>query len=335
MATTVSPVPGPPPSTPAFLDRPGWRSLVVAVSKDPNAKVTVLQFASGDKAPCRCVKVPTTPEAGEAVRREAAVLKALHPRLSGSMAATVPRLLESIPTPEGPAAVSTALPGTPMLTRYHSWGHTSRPLTVAWDLAMSRAWLEGLWSATQDGFGKQDLVAPILDELHCRYEWHDSWRAVARRLERLRTRLRKVPTRLAAAHGDFWFGNVLVQGRGVSGVVDWEAGAVPGQPVRDLLRFALTYALYLDRHTSTGREVAGHPGLVAGVFGVGIEYLVNSNGWFGKLAAAFLRDGFQSLGVPGDLWWDLLLLGVADLAVTADDPHYGAGHLTLLRRLLQ
>ena len=33
----------------------------------------------------------------------------------------------------------------------------------------------------------------------------------------------------------------------VSGVVDWEAGAHSGEPVRDLVRFALMYALYLDR----------------------------------------------------------------------------------------
>lgn len=321
--------------TPSLLDRPGWRSLVVAVSKDPNAKITILQFRHGEQTPGRCLKVPTTPAAAEAVRREAAVLEALHARLSGPVAVTVPRMLETIPTRAGPAAVCSGLAGTPMLTRYHSWGHTGRPLAVAWDLAMSSAWLQGFWSATQQGYREADVVGPILDELRHRFSWHWAWRAAAQRLEQLRTRLKGVPTLMAAAHGDFWFGNLLIDGHGVSGVVDWEAGELQGQPIRDLVRFPLSYALYLDRHTPSGRQVAGHPELVAGAFGSGIDYLMNAGGWFGKLAAAFLRDGFRTLGVPGDLWWDLLLLGVADLAVSADDPGYGAAHFALLGRILR
>ena len=54
-------------------------------------------------------------------------------------------------------------------------------------------------------------------------------------------------------HGDYWPGNLLLHRGRVSGVVDWEAGALAGEPLRDVVRFVLSYALYLDRHTRAGR----------------------------------------------------------------------------------
>ena len=59
-------------------------------------------------------------------------------------------------------------------------------------------------------------------------------------------------------HGDFWFGNLLTRDGVVSGVVDWEHAAAQGSPLRDAVRFVLSYSLYLDRHTRPGRRVLGH-----------------------------------------------------------------------------
>jgi hypothetical protein len=46
-----------------------------------------------------------------------------------------------------------------------------------------------------------------------------------------------------AAHGDFWPGNVLLEGNRVIGVVDWEHYRPQASPYVDLFHFALTYGL--------------------------------------------------------------------------------------------
>ena len=83
----------------------------------------------------------------------------------------------------------------------------------------------------------------------------------------LHEKLRQQSVPRTTVHGDLWSGNILVAGGKVTGVVDWECGRVSGEPVRDLVRFALMYALYLDRRTKPGRRVVGHPGLRAGEWG--------------------------------------------------------------------
>lgn len=153
-------------------------------------------------------------------------------------------------------------------------------------------------------------------------------------LTEVRAGLRAVSVRLAAVHGDFWFGNVLMDGSRVTGVVDWEAGAVVGDPTRDVIRFALAYALYLDRHTRPGRAVAGHRGLRAGVFGSGIEHMLDGHGWFPELARGFIAGGLADVGVPSTCWRGLALAGVAEVAASADHDGFATAHLGLLARLL-
>ena len=53
------------------------RVVCLAMSKDPNAKMTVLLFAPGGSAPERVAKVPTTDAAAVQVEAEAAVLHQL------------------------------------------------------------------------------------------------------------------------------------------------------------------------------------------------------------------------------------------------------------------
>ena len=89
-------------------------------------------------------------------------------------------------------------------------------------------------------------------------------------------------------HGDFWFGNLLVAGDAVTGVVDWENGGVTGCPLRDLARFPLSYSLYLDRHTRPGHRVLGHRGLRRDGFGAGVRYALLGSGWLPDLVRGFL-----------------------------------------------
>jgi hypothetical protein len=93
------------------------------------------------------------------------------------------------------------------------------------------------------------------------------------------------------------------------------------------------YALYLDRRTRRGRRVAGHPGLVAGTWGAGVEYALTGAGWFPEAFRGFLRDGLQRLGASPESWRDAAVAGIAEVAAVTDDRGFARSHLELLRRL--
>jgi hypothetical protein len=135
-------------------------------------------------------------------------------------------------------------------------------------------------------------------------------------------------------HGDFWAGNLLMTGGEVTGVVDWASGEMSGDPLRDVARFALSYSLYLDRHTRHGRPVSGHPGLRADGWGAGIRYAIAGQHWFGEVVRDFVAGALTSLGGPAALWRDVLYAGIAEIAVTADHPDFAVRHRDLLLELI-
>jgi Phosphotransferase enzyme family len=153
------------------------------------------------------------------------------------------------------------------------------------------------------------------------------------RLAEICARLRRSATPRTAVHGDLWLGNVLLDGPSVSGVVDWEGGAASGEPVRDLVRFALMYALFLDRRTKVGRRVPGHRVLRAGEWGAGVVYALDGTGWFPDLFRRFLRNGLARLGASPASWRDAALAGIAETAALTDDGDFARLHLELFRRL--
>ena len=116
-------------------------------------------------------------------------------------------------------------------------------------------------------------------------------------------------------------------------MVDWEAATVSGEPVRDLVRFANMYALYLDRGVRRGRPVPGHAGLYAGEWGAGIDYALYGDGWFPSLYRDFLQDGLTRLGVDPARWRDAGLAGIVEVAALTDHDDFARFHLDLFRRL--
>jgi aminoglycoside phosphotransferase (APT) family kinase protein len=309
------------------------RAVIIGMSRDPNAKLTVLLFPKSAEAPAFAVKLPTTASAAEAVERERHLLVTLR-HLDGTPA------LEAVPVVVGtldhagfPALVMAARPGTPMTTAYHQFRHTARPEAVRADFAMVAAWLRGFQAATAAPPAPVDLAAGAAARLRRRFG-PVAGGGLLDRLELLSDRLGAAATPRTAVHGDLWCGNMLVAGGAISGVVDWEAGTERGEPLRDLVRFALAYALYLDRHTRPGRTVAGHPRLRAGDFGAGIAYALDGSGWFPELFRAFLVDGLRRLGAAAHLWRKVALAGVAEVAAGADHDGFALAHLELLQRLL-
>ncbi len=309
---------------------PTVRLAVLGASRDPNGKVTVLVLPDAPRFPRLAIKVPTTPAGAAAVARERHMLEALHGLNSSVIETTVPFPVESVTAAGFEAMVLTLLPGTPMTTLYHRWGHTRSKHRVARDLGAVAEWLTRLQQETADGSADVEMDDGVVERLTQRFGDEPDLAAVVARVEGACAALRRCRSPRTVVHGDLWCGNVLMRDGAVTGVVDWEEAALRGEPLRDLARFALTYALYLDRHTRPGARVTGHPGLSAGTWGCGIDYLLTGNGWICDLLRAFLRLGMRRLGVPGELWREAVVAGVAEVAARADDEDFARAHLRVL-----
>jgi aminoglycoside phosphotransferase (APT) family kinase protein len=227
----------------------------------------------------------------------------------------------------------TAVPGTPMSTSYYGWRHTARITRVAADLAAVDKWLADFQRETAQAEAPMCLDEGVTERLQNRFADDPELDADLECLAEIYARLERDSITRTAVHGDLWFGNVLASAGRICGVVDWEAGAASGEPTRDLVRFANSYAFYLDRSTAPGRRVAGHRGLRAGGGGAGLEFALNGTGWFPELFQGFLQDGLARLGASTDSWRDASLAGIAELAAFTDEHDYARLHLELFRRL--
>jgi hypothetical protein len=284
--------------------------------------------------PAFVVKVPTTQPAHQVVRDEGDLLEALSALPLGKLADTLPRPVGYLPVGDLAALVSTAVAGTPMTVRYHAWRHTAVRRRVMQDFAAAGAWLAELQTRTASGTSRATLLTESLTTIAARFPDHPGLATARRRLKSAAARLAAHHTPQTVVHGDFWFGNLLVDRDRVVGVVDWESGSLSGEPLRDLARFAVSYALYLDRHTRRGRRVAGHKGLIAGRWGGGVAHLLSGTGWLGEVVRDYLVDALTRLGLPARLWREVVLAGIADVAATADHPGFARAHLDLLIQLV-
>jgi hypothetical protein len=316
-----------------YVRASGLLSLVVAASKDPNAKLTVLLISPDTGRPVIAIKAPTTDLAARAVRVERQVLLELHTRVSDRIRASIPAVVDSVAFEGRTALVTTALPGAPMTTTYHGWRHTASKVKVGGDFATVASWLADLQTATARDRTPIDLDGGVAARLESRFADDPEIGSDLERLAVIHERLARDTTPLTLSHGDFWFGNILIEDERVSGVVDWEAGSATGEPVRDLVRFANMYALYLDRSTKRGREVSGHPGLRAEGFGAGLEFALGGNGWFPDLFRHFLQHGLTRLGASPDNWRSAAMAGIAEVAAFTDEHEFARHHLQLFRRI--
>jgi aminoglycoside phosphotransferase (APT) family kinase protein len=316
-----------------FAERSGLRAVVIGHSKDPNAKLTIMLVDPVTAQPVLAVKAPTSDVAARAVAAEVRMLSALRDVCPASLATTVPRVVDVVDFDGRLALVATAVVGTPMTTCYMRWRHTARPAVVAGDFAAAGAWLSQLQRATAGDKHPLALGSGIAERLKVRFDDDAELELDLERLRMLGDRVATNTVRRTVVHGDFWMGNVVVSDGVASGVVDWEAGEMAGEPTRDLVRFALMYALYLDRATRAGRRVAGHSHLRARAWGAGVEYAIDGLGWFPDLFRRFLSDGLRRVGASARSWRDVALLGILEVAATTDDPVFGRRNLELFRRL--
>jgi hypothetical protein len=322
-----------------LVDAVHGRVICLNGSKDPNAKMTILFFEPGHQQPSLVAKVPTTDAATTQVCAEARVLKVLAELPLGSLERTIPRQVGMVEHLGRPVLVTRAIAGRSMFASYHDWRHTADAKAVASDFSGAGRWLQtfsgiaaggpcvggpcdlaelatGLEAALQFRFGDDAALAADLDSLAA-----------------VQGRLAGVPVPVAFTHGDFWPGNVLTGGGSVKGVVDWESGHQGGLSLHDVARFALTYSLYLDRHTAAGEPVPGHEGLRAGRWGAGVEYALGGTGWYPALVRSFVADGLVRVGAPPARWRDVVLVELLVVAAQADHRAFAGQHLRLFRRL--
>jgi aminoglycoside phosphotransferase (APT) family kinase protein len=316
-----------------FVTATGLQSLVCAPSKDPNAKVMVLLVSPESGEAVLAVKAPTTAAAEDAVEAEAGILQQLAARPLGPLAGTIPRLVEVVEFEQRRAAVMSALPGRPLSTASQTRGHARDARAVTADFHAAGEWLAQLQRATAGNPAPVDMSSGVVSRLRERFAHDPALAADLERLADVHGRLSESRAPRTVVHGDFWAGNILVSDGRVTGVVDWEAASVSGEPVRDLARFANMYALYLDRGVRRGRRVPGHAGLVAGEWGAGIDYALHGDGWFPSLYREFLRDGLTRLGADPARWRDAALAGIVEVAALTDHDDFARFHLELFRRL--
>ena len=221
-----------------------------------------------------------------------------------------------------------------MRAGYHAFRHLARPAAVRADFTAAGHWLSALHADTSGVAAPITLLDGLAERIAARWPGDERAAMLTEKLAPLGARLESAHTPRTVVHGDFWAGNLLLTGAAVTGVVDWASGELAGEPLRDVARFALSYALYLDRHTRPGRRVAGHPGLRASGWGAAIEYAITGPGWFGALVRGFVTSALVRLGAPAELWRDVLLAGLGEVAVTADHPDFAARHRDLLLRLV-
>ncbi len=308
-------------------------TIALGLSKDPNPKTTMLLFWPGASTPWGAAKLPCTDGARRAVARESAFLLEVHRTFSGSVMHTIPRRLSAFETdlPDG-AMVVRALGGTPLSVAYGRWNHLRRPEHVKHDLEILAAWLQEMQSTTTQAHGPIELSEPILARVRARFGSDPMTDRVLRALEPVAREFAHRDGPKTVVHGDLWLGNVLVDDTEVTGVVDWECAELTGEPLRDVARFGLTYALYLDRRTRAGRRIRGHH-VRAGPWGIGVTYVLTGDGWFPDLVRDYLRSAMSRLGADPACWRGLLLMGLADVAGSADDDSFARRHLLLLDQL--
>jgi hypothetical protein len=305
------------------------RTVVVSMSRDANPKATVMVFTDGSPSPLLALKVGLTESACRSVNAEANALRALAAVDPTMVHHTAPRCLELRNAPLGTALVMTARAGVPMAIDYHRWRHSGQPERVGRDFARADRWLRQL--ALRIGPPAIPLRWP--DGIRARFGSDVVAECAAAATQSIETEFEDADL-CAIVHGDFWCGNILQTAGVVSGVVDWEHAVVGGDPVRDRVRFALSYSLYLDRHTRAGSPVHGHAGLKAGVWGAGIRYALRGHGWYPELVAGFVGDGLVATGRSPELWREAMLMGLAEIAVRSDHDGFARQHLELLGELV-
>jgi Phosphotransferase enzyme family len=225
-------------------DRLSW--LLLTGGQRAISKIVGLVFAEPDSRPHLAVKMPRVSESRDMLRKEAAILRAVHQLRSGGVPG-VPRVLFFDARADGAILGETALPGIPLLNllrrsnyRDFAWKGTRwlselagrpqpSPRTTWWDRLVERAlgdFVSSFGAIVDTGMLRETSQAlASLGDLA-----------------------------LVCEQRDFSPWNVLVSPDDQLVVLDWESTELQGLPGLDLLYFLTYLAFFLeDANPPTGR----------------------------------------------------------------------------------
>ncbi len=281
---------------------PVGRTLSIASTVLTRSDVVVAMLADRATGQVRAtLKLPLTPDAEWSLARHRHVIMTLHdlPELR-PFCSLVPKAIAWGSHAGHPYFVETALQGRPASDLVDQIGLLSdvqqsaaRALLLLHTATARRSVID---EATFQRLAGADLQ--WLTQLA------GSWPSSAlllRKLEQLerllRDRLlgRELP--LAWIHGDFWLGNLLVQGprEPLTGVIDWDRAAPQEIPLHDVFHL-LVYTRKLVRNSEPGEEVVDY--LLPAAFGRQERTLVDT-----AIAALDLPDSADFLSAMALLYW--------------------------------
>ena len=319
-------------------------AIVAGSDRSPSAKVTLILFGE-DGAPAAAVKIARDEEAERAIRAEHDALTELRSLPSPVVRAAAPTPLALRRVAGRLALIMSPAAGRPMITDYHTPGHTADPARVANDFEAAGQWLGSFQLETREAERPLDAealergVETVLARYRSEIGWSRGEEALFDDVRERASALLGLSMPLAGVHGDYWMGNLLRQAGRVSGVVDWELSRRAGLPFRDVYKLPLSYGFYLDRAHGAG-DVPGHPGYEASASRwrrhgtwrnlAGFGYAFFGEGWFPELVRRWILERLSDLGLPPSVNPVFFPVFLAEQAMTLPDPVFRDGYRSIL-----
>ena len=322
-------------------------AIVAGIDVAADAKTTLI-FVDRSARPVLVAKVARDEGAERDLEREHNGLTRLRSATHGPIAAQIPEPLALERFDGRLALVTTGIDGQPMMTRYYAPGHTDDRATVALDFTLASAWLADLQSVTSAGrVSFDDAVRAWGDRVLPRYfeQVGDSRdeRALFDDAIACANDLRHVSVEACASHGDYWVGNILVNGGSIAGVIDWERAEPAGLPFSDVYKFPTSYGFYLDRASHRAGRRSAHPGRERlrahwSRYGtwpnlIGFAYTYFGEGWFPDLVRSTVRAHFDRLQIPPAAHRAAFPLFLAEQALAISEPAFRSGYRSAILAL--
>jgi len=252
----------------------------------------------GDPQPTHAVALANTAAAVDAVETESRHLEELHGRLGLVMRATIPSAVEQVRVTGLPAVVVTAVPGLRAVSDEQTRSG------VRAEAGAVQAWLAQLWQETADDAEPVDLGRDVLHLLRSRSRRISGMADTLRAVDHAYARLSSFTVARTVSHGCLCRHHVFVHDGVVSGVDNWGASDLRGDPLRDLGHWVVR---------STGRH---------------LDQVMAARTPLNRSLRDFVIAGLAVWAIPQTSWRDVLLLAEAELAGKAlQDGDYGAMEL--------
>jgi hypothetical protein len=249
-----------------------------------------LRLATPDGSARWTVLVEADAASAADILAEADLITALRARARPAFRFTLPEPVCLVEVGSRTGVLLLELPGSPMLTGPAPIDPELHVVREHFDQALG--WLRTLWTTTEGDFaliryGENSRTADLPESVANR---------VAGSLQRLNSQY----ARRSSVHGSTSPATLRIAGSAVVGVDDWRRAALSGDPVEDLVGFAIRYA----------------PQSLA-------EIASTEHTEYADVVRSYLCVGLDVLGVDPAQWLDLLIVGSAEaitneLAAVAD-----------------